>query len=48
MAASRLDAYGRIGILVNNSAIGGSKANLVGGGLDEWNDVIAANHNRKW
>jgi NAD(P)-dependent dehydrogenase (short-subunit alcohol dehydrogenase family) len=43
MVAYVLDKYGRIDILVNNSATGGPTANLTEIDLDTWNEVMAVN-----
>jgi NAD(P)-dependent dehydrogenase (short-subunit alcohol dehydrogenase family) len=43
MVAYTLDKYGRIDILVNNSAAGGPTVNLVELELNDWNDVMATN-----
>ncbi len=43
MVAFTLDKFGRIDILVNNSAVGGPTVNLVELKLDDWNDVMATN-----
>jgi len=43
MVAYTLDKYGRIDILVNNSAAGGPTVNAVELKLDDWNDVMATN-----
>jgi NAD(P)-dependent dehydrogenase (short-subunit alcohol dehydrogenase family) len=43
MVAYVLGKYGKVDILVNNSATGGPTANLTEIDLDTWNDVIAVN-----
>ena len=43
MVAYTLDKYGRIDILVNNSAAGGPTVNLIELELNDWNDVMATN-----
>ncbi len=43
MVRYALDGYGRIDILVNNSAVAGPTANFVDLDLAEWNDVMATN-----
>jgi len=41
--SSRLDDYGKVDILVNNSGIGGPTVNVVDLRLQDWNEVLATN-----
>jgi NAD(P)-dependent dehydrogenase (short-subunit alcohol dehydrogenase family) len=43
LVAQTMNKYGRIDVLVNNSAIGGPTVNIMDMDLNDWNDVIAIN-----
>jgi len=43
MVSHTLDRFGRIDILVNNSALGGPTVNVIDMDLKDWNDVMATN-----
>jgi NAD(P)-dependent dehydrogenase (short-subunit alcohol dehydrogenase family) len=43
MVSHTLDRFGRIDVLVNNSAVGGPTVNVIDMDLDEWNEVMTTN-----
>lgn len=43
MVSHTLDRFGRIDILVNNSALGGPTVNVIDMDLKDWNEVMATN-----
>ncbi len=43
MVSHTLDRFGRIDVLVNNSAVGGPTINVIDMDLKVWNDVVATN-----
>lgn len=43
MVSYTLDKFGRIDVLVNNSAVGGPTINVIDMDLKVWNDVVATN-----
>jgi NAD(P)-dependent dehydrogenase (short-subunit alcohol dehydrogenase family) len=43
MVSHTLDRFGRIDILVNNSALGGPTVNVIDMDLKDWNEVVATN-----
>jgi NAD(P)-dependent dehydrogenase (short-subunit alcohol dehydrogenase family) len=43
MVSHTLDKFGRIDVLVNNSALGGPTVNVIDMDLNQWNDVITTN-----